>query len=156
MHKRRNPCAGYKWYPARKMIVYLFNYLVIWPLLFKWSQDRENNLALAARNSCAIKHPSVLLVPFIEENDKKLPVDSLSIRRHSAHASGSRISDIWKNLCTSSIVMMEPCAGYWAYPFSKGRSCWLYQFFFFALYSSDRWREGFPHEVYSLILERIC
>src|SRR5215467_3969063 len=90
---------------SEKRQVYLFNYLVISPLRVTGSQEREKILVLEARNSCAIKHPSAWLVPWRAEKEKRSHGDqhgeTLCIGLWQVHF-------IWKSLCASAIVMMEP------------------------------------------------
>jgi hypothetical protein len=69
------------------------------------SQEREKILALELRNSCATKHPSALLVPRRAENDKQVHGDE----HGEALCVGLwQFPLLWKHLCASSIVMMEP------------------------------------------------
>jgi hypothetical protein len=69
------------------------------------SQEREKILALELRTSCAIKHPSALLVPRRAENDQHMHGDE----HGEALCVGLwQFFLLWKNLCASLIVMMEP------------------------------------------------
>jgi len=90
---------------SEKRQVYLFNYLVISPLRVTGSQEWEKILVLEARNSCAIKHPSALLVPWRAEKEKRLHGEE----HGEAFCVGLWQSHVmWKSLCASSIVMVEP------------------------------------------------
>ena len=69
------------------------------------SQEKETILVLAANTSCARKYPSALHVPLSAENDKNVHGDE---HREALCVGLLQFFLLWKNLCASLIVMIEP------------------------------------------------